>query len=41
MKQCNECGSTDLEFEGLGIDEHGDYEEYICNECGESTIFPM
>lgn len=40
MKQCKECGCTDLEFEGCGNDQYGEYEEYVCNECGESTIFP-
>ena len=41
MKQCNECGSTSIEFEEYGTDEYGEYEEYICNDCGESTKFPI
>ena len=39
MKQCGECGSLRLEYEGGGIDECGEYEEYRCDECGELTIF--
>lgn len=41
MKQCSECGSYHLEYEGGGTDEYGEYEEYRCDECGELTIFSI
>ena len=41
MKQCGECGSNRLELEEIGEDEYGQYEDYICEECGETTRFPV
>lgn len=41
MKQCNECGGHSLELEAFGTDEYGEYEDYVCNDCGEITRFSV
>ena len=41
MKECGECGSINLEFEECGTDEYGEYEDYVCNNCGQLTRFPV
>lgn len=35
--QCNECLSLDSEIEGWGVDEHGEYTEFRCVDCGRTT----
>lgn len=36
--QCEECGSYEYsDMEGFGEDEFGEFEDYVCSECGTIT----
>lgn len=36
--QCEECGCREyLDIEGSGKDEVGEFQDYVCDECGGIT----